>query len=96
MPARVRCDAEQLPAEMRQPPGYHAFWHGSERKKGYSGTTLLTRSAPPPVRFGWGDPQIDDEAPIARSTWRGCGRTGPPPALVVKALPGGEADLPGA
>ena len=57
----TRCDAEQLPAEMRQPPGYHAFWHGSARKKGYSGTALLTRSAPEAVRFGLGDPQFDDE-----------------------------------
>ena len=57
----TRCDAEQLPAEMRQPPGYHAFWHGSARKKGYSGTALLTRSAPEAMRFGLGDPQFDDE-----------------------------------
>jgi len=57
----TRCDAEQLPAEMRQPPGYHAFWHGAARKKGYSGTALLTRSAPEAVRFGLGDPQFDDE-----------------------------------
>ena len=57
----TRCDAEQLPAEMRQPSGYHAFWHGSARKKGYSGTALLTRSAPEAVRFGLGDPQFDDE-----------------------------------
>jgi exodeoxyribonuclease-3 len=57
----TRCDAEQLPAEMRQPPGYRAFWHGSARKKGYSGTALLTRSAPEAVRFGLGDPQFDDE-----------------------------------
>ena len=57
----TRCDAEQLPAEMRQPPGYQAFWHGSERKKGYSGTALLTRMPPESVRFGLGDPQFDDE-----------------------------------
>ncbi len=57
----TRCDAEQLPAEMRQPPGYHTFWHGSERKKGYSGTALLTRTAPESVRFGLGDPRLDDE-----------------------------------
>ena len=51
---KTRCDAEQLPAEMRQPPGYHAFWHGSARKKGYSGTALLARTAPEAVRFGLG------------------------------------------
>ena len=37
----TRCDAEQLPAEMRQPPGYHAFWHGSDAQEG------LQRHRPP-------------------------------------------------
>ncbi len=42
-------------------PGYHAFWHGSERKKGYSGTALLPRRAPDAVQFGLGVPEFDDE-----------------------------------
>ena len=57
----TRADADQLPAEMRQPAGYHAFWHGSERKKGYSGTALLSRRAPDAVQFGLGVPEFDDE-----------------------------------
>ena len=32
----TRCDAEQLPDAMRQPPGYHAFWHGSARSRSHS------------------------------------------------------------
>ena len=57
----TRADADQLPAGLREPAGYHAFWHGSERKKGYSGTALLTRIAPDAVRFGLGDARFDDE-----------------------------------
>lgn len=57
----TRADAGQLLDELRQPAGYHAFWHGSERKKGYSGTALLTRNAPDAVRFGLGDARFDDE-----------------------------------
>ncbi len=57
----TRADADQLPAEMRQPEGYHAYWHGSARKKGYSGTALLTRRPPDAVQFGLGLPEFDDE-----------------------------------
>ncbi len=57
----TRADPEQLPDELRHPAGYHAFWHGSERKKGYSGTALLTRPRPNAVTFGLGVPEFDDE-----------------------------------
>ena len=57
----TRADPEQLPAELCAPASYHAFWHGSARKKGYSGTALLSRVVPDRVRFGLGDPQFDDE-----------------------------------
>ncbi len=57
----TRCDAEQLQPEMRQPPGYYTFWHGSQRKKGYSGTALLTRQPPDAVRYGLGIPAFDDD-----------------------------------
>jgi len=57
----TRADADQLPAELREPAGYHAYWHGSARKKGYSGTALLTRQPPDAVQFGLGVPEFDDE-----------------------------------
>jgi len=57
----TRADADQLPPEMRQPEGYHAYWHGSARKKGYSGTALLSRRPPDAVQFGLGVPEFDDE-----------------------------------
>jgi exodeoxyribonuclease III len=57
----TRAEAEQLPAELRQPSVYQAFWHGCQRKKGYSGTALLTRPEPLAVQFGLGAPEYDDE-----------------------------------
>jgi exodeoxyribonuclease III len=67
----TRADAEQLPEDLRQPAGYHAFWHGSERKKGYSGTALLTRSVPRSVEFGLGRPEFDDEGRTIIADYRG-------------------------
>jgi exodeoxyribonuclease III len=57
----TRAEPSQIPAEMREPPGYHAFWHASSRKKGHSGVGLLTREAPVDVSYGIGRPEFDDE-----------------------------------
>ena len=57
----TKADAEQLPWDLRQPDGYHAYWHGSSRKRGYSGTGLLTRLAPEHVQFGLGVDAFDQE-----------------------------------
>lgn len=57
----TKCEASQLPAEMAQPAGYHAFWHNANSRKGYSGTALLSRTEPLSVQFGLGTPEFDDE-----------------------------------
>jgi exodeoxyribonuclease III len=57
----TRAEPEQVPDAMRTPSGYHAFWHASSRKKGHSGTALLSRAAPLSVRYGFGHPEFDDE-----------------------------------
>ncbi len=57
----TKADADQLPGDLRQPDGYHAFWHGSERKRGYSGVALLSRCEPLAVEFGLGRAEFDDE-----------------------------------
>jgi exodeoxyribonuclease-3 len=51
----------QLPAELAEPAGYHAYWNGARRKKGYSGTALLTRTQPLTVEFGLGIEEFDQE-----------------------------------
>jgi exodeoxyribonuclease-3 len=50
-----------LPAELAGPAGYHAYWNGARRKKGYSGTALLTRTQPLSVEFGLGIEEFDQE-----------------------------------
>lgn len=57
----TRAEPEQLPPDLREPPGYVAFWHASVRKRGYSGTALLSRVPPLEVRYGLGCPEFDDE-----------------------------------
>jgi len=57
----TRAEEAQLPAKLAQPAGYRAVWNGSRRKKGYSGTALLTRSEPIDVQFGLGIEEFDQE-----------------------------------
>ena len=57
----VRALPEQLPPEVREPEGYHAYWNPAG-KKGYSGVGLLCREEPLSVEpDGLGDPELDAE-----------------------------------
>jgi exodeoxyribonuclease-3 len=57
----TRAEQAQLPTALAQLEGYHAFWNPSRRKKGYSGTGLLTRIEPLSVEFGLGIEEFDQE-----------------------------------
>jgi len=57
----TRAEEHQLPRALAQPAGYHTFWNSSRRKKGYSGTALLTRPEPLDVHFGLGIKEFDQE-----------------------------------
>jgi exodeoxyribonuclease-3 len=57
----TRAEPEQVPADLREPDGYCGHWHACARKKGYSGTALLSKPRPLSVTFGLGYPQFDDE-----------------------------------
>lgn len=57
----VRAEPQQLPDDLRHPAGYYAFWNPSRSKKGYSGTALLTRTAPRTVELGLGNEAFDVE-----------------------------------
>jgi exodeoxyribonuclease-3 len=59
----TRIQPEQMPEEMRYPPGYHTFWHSAERK-GYSGVATFCRDGPQVVREGFGQPRFDDEGRV--------------------------------
>jgi exodeoxyribonuclease-3 len=57
----TRAEESQLPSALAHPKGYHSFWNSSRRKKGYSGTGLLTRPRPLDVQFGLGIEEFDQE-----------------------------------
>jgi hypothetical protein len=57
----TRAEEAQLPAALAQPSGYHTFWNSARRKKGYSGTALLTRAEPLDVQFGLDIEEFDQE-----------------------------------
>ena len=51
---------EQLPPELKEVEGYHAYFSSAERK-GYSGVALYAQSEPRSVRNGFGIPRFDNE-----------------------------------
>ncbi len=57
----TRAEEADLPLELAQVQGYHAYWNGSRAKKGYSGTALLTKIKPAAVEFGLGVDEYDQE-----------------------------------
>jgi exodeoxyribonuclease-3 len=57
----TRADEAELPPELAQPSGYTGFWNASRRKRGYSGTALLTKTKPLDVQWGLGIEKFDDE-----------------------------------
>ena len=57
----TRAEPSQLPPEMLQPHPYTGFWTHSTRKKGHSGTAILSRLEPCAVDYGIGSPEFDDE-----------------------------------
>ncbi len=57
----TRAEKGQLPAEMARPEGYFGYWTHSTRKKGHSGTAILSKVEPLTVTAGIGEPEFDDE-----------------------------------
>ena len=57
----TRAEATELPDGMAQPAGYRGIWNPSIRKRGYSGTALLTKLEPLSVQLGLGLDPFDDE-----------------------------------
>ena len=57
----TRAEEKELPDDMARPTGYRGFWNSSVRKRGYSGTALLTRLEPLSVQLGLGIDEFDQE-----------------------------------
>ncbi len=56
----TKASEEQLPAELKNVPGYRAYFCPA-RRKGYSGVALYTRARPKNVDFGFGIERFDVE-----------------------------------
>lgn len=54
---------EQLPKELTEVPGYHAYFCQGE-KKGYSGTAIYTKEKPISIERGFGIKEFDNEGRI--------------------------------
>ncbi len=57
----TRAEIPQIPTEIVEATGYYTFWNHSKRKRGYSGTGLLSRIEPLSVEFGLGLEEFDQE-----------------------------------
>ncbi len=57
----TRAEEGQLPPELVRPQPYFGYWTHSIRKKGHSGTAILSRVEPRAVRVGIDNSEFDDE-----------------------------------
>ena len=56
----TKAEISQLSSDLTQPAGYYAYWNSAKRR-GYSGTALLSREEPLSVEFGLGIAEFDQE-----------------------------------
>ena len=59
----TRVSVDQLPDELSDIEGYHAYWSSADRK-GYSGVALFTKEEPVRVQTGFGIARCDNEGRI--------------------------------
>jgi len=57
----TKAHPDQLPAGVRGPPGYHAYFDHSKAKSGYSGVAVYTKIEPKKVEYGLGVEELDQE-----------------------------------
>ena len=66
----TKASRDQLPAELTDIDGYHAYFSSAE-KKGYSGVALYTRDKPETIEHGFGVERFDSEGRILIATYPG-------------------------
>jgi exodeoxyribonuclease III len=57
----TKSNPDQLSDGVRNPPGYHSFFHFPTVKKGYSGVAIYTKEKPILVQNDLGIPEMDQE-----------------------------------
>ncbi|GAA4685113.1 exodeoxyribonuclease III [Streptomyces youssoufiensis] len=82
----VRAEPEQLPAEVREPEGWHVV-HAPAAAKGRAGVSLYTRQRPERTQIGFGSTEFDASGRYLEADL---------PGLTVASLylPSGEAGTP--
>ncbi len=65
----IKARPEQLTEAMRNPRGYHAYFHPADRP-GYSGVATYTRVEPIDVVYGIGAQEFDCEGRVLRTEFR--------------------------
>lgn len=59
----TKAQPDQISLELKQPPGYYAYWNFPQRK-GYSGVATFTKEKPIKVENGFGIEQFDVEGRV--------------------------------
>jgi exodeoxyribonuclease-3 len=57
----TKAHPEQLPDEIRNPKGYHAYFDHSKMRKGYSGVAVYSKIKPEKVEYSIGIDKLDQE-----------------------------------
>ena len=57
----TKSEKEQLPDDVRSPPGYHSYFDSSKLRKGYSAVAIYSKIKPDKVDVGMGMPEFDQE-----------------------------------
>jgi len=81
----IRAEEDQLPKKLAQPEGYHGYWNSCKRKKGYSGTAILSKLEPLSVEYGLGIEEFDQEGRTVTATY-------PTFTLLTSYFPNGGRD----
>lgn len=66
----MKAHTADLEAALREPEGYHAYWHSAE-KKGYSGVGIWSKEKPRHVEVGCGMEVYDREGRVLRADFDG-------------------------
>jgi exodeoxyribonuclease III len=60
----TKAHPDQLPEEVRNPAGYHAYFDHSKMRQGYSGVAIYSKVKPEKVEYSLGNPELDKEGRI--------------------------------
>lgn len=66
----TKANPEQLPAEVRNPVGFHSYFDSPKAKKGYSGVAIYTKTEPEKIQYEMGSPVLDDEGRLIAAYYK--------------------------